>query len=173
MTKTKGLALMALFAALTAVLSQIIIPLPFTPVPISLATLSVFVAGGLLGAARGGISQLIYVFLGILGLPVFAGLSGGFAIVAGPRGGYILGYALMAFLIGLIRTKLPRLGTIFAIVVSLLFFYALATIWFSFVTGTRFITAVAECVLPFLIGDGLKIWVAVMVIKRLRALYGL
>ena len=69
--KTKMMILCALFAALTAVCSMISIPLPFTPVPINLATLSVFLAGGLLGSKYGSASQLVYVALGAVGLPVF------------------------------------------------------------------------------------------------------
>lgn len=101
-TAIKELILAALFAALTGVCSMIAIPLPFTPVPINLATLSVFLAGALLGSKYGGISQLVYILLGAIGLPVFSNFTGGVGILAGPTGGYIIGYAVAAFLVGLI-----------------------------------------------------------------------
>lgn len=107
--KTRQYILWGLFTALTAVASQIIIPLPFTPVPINLATLSVFLAGGLLGAKGGAISQLIYLLLGAVGVPVFAGFTGGPGIVAGPTGGYIIGYVLAAWAIGFL-INLPAPG---------------------------------------------------------------
>ena len=75
-TKIKAMTLCALFAALTAVLSQIAIPL--APVPVNLATFAVFLAGGLLGGKLGALSQAVYVLLGAFGLPVFAGMTGGF-----------------------------------------------------------------------------------------------
>ena len=103
---TKKITLCALFAALTAILSQISIPLPFTPVPINLAMVSVFMAGALLGAKRGAISQVVYVIIGIIGVPVFASFTAGIGIVVGPTGGYIAGYIVAAIIVGIIVKKL-------------------------------------------------------------------
>ncbi|MEG2144157.1 MAG: biotin transporter BioY, partial [Oscillospiraceae bacterium] len=88
--KIRRLILCALFAALTGVCSQILIPLPM--IPINLALFSVHVAGVLLGAKYGSLSMLVYVLLGALGAPVFAGFKGGFGILFGKTGGYIIGY---------------------------------------------------------------------------------
>ena len=85
----RNITVTAMFVALTIVLSQIAIPLPFTDVPLSLATLAVFLSGAVLGPARGAVAQGIYVVMGLAGLPVFANFSGGFARVLGPTGGYI------------------------------------------------------------------------------------
>ena len=106
--KTRSLILCALFAALTAVLSQIAIPIQ--PVPVNLATFSVFVAGGVLGAKRGAISQAAYVLLGVIGLPVFASFSGGMGILLGPTGGYIVGYVAAAWLVGALVRTVPWEG---------------------------------------------------------------
>ena len=92
--------LCALFAALTAVCSQIQVPLPFTPVPITLSLLAVFVCGTVLGPKYGAISMLLYILLGAIGVPVFAGFTGGFGILTGPTGGYIIGYLLSAVVLG-------------------------------------------------------------------------
>ncbi|MCL2493626.1 MAG: biotin transporter BioY, partial [Clostridiales bacterium] len=97
--------LCAVFAALTGVLSQIQIPLPFTPVPINLALLPVFICGGALGAKRGAVSMVIYILLGAVGAPVFVGFSGGVGALAGPTGGYILGYLPAAVIMGWFASK--------------------------------------------------------------------
>ena len=104
-SKTTYLALCGLFAALMAICSFITIPLGFTPVPVNLGTLGVFLAGGILGRKYGTISIAVYVLLGAVGVPVFAGLRGGLGVLAGPTGGYIIGYIVAAFLAG--QEKIP------------------------------------------------------------------
>lgn len=167
---TKKMILYGFFAALTAVCSMISIPLPFSPVPINLATLSVFLAGGLLGAKGGAVSQGVYVLLGAIGLPVFHSFTGGLSIITGPTGGYLVGYIVAAFLIGLLaKAKSPSallLGLPF--VVGLLACYVLGTAWFMFVTDTGFVSALLLCVVPFLPGDALKILVAIPLVLRLQ-----
>lgn len=170
--KTKKMILCALFAALTAVCSMISIPLPFTPVPINLATLSVFLAGGLLGSKYGAVSQIVYVFLGAVGLPVFAQFSGGLGIITGATGGYIIGYITGAWLTGLLIEKLGHgLFTIIAAMAAgLASCYILGTLWFMYVTSTGLIAALTMCVIPFLLGDAFKIAVGTILVKRLYKL---
>ncbi len=165
--QTKNMVLCALFAAVTAVLSQLAVPLPFTPVPINLATLSVLVAGGLLGPLYGAISLTIYVVMGAVGLPVFAQFSGGAAIVVGPTGGYIIGYIAVAFVTGLLVNRLPQKlwGIVVAMIAGSLTLYTLGTAWFMFSTGTGFLAALGMCVIPFLIGDALKIAVGSVLVQ--------
>ncbi len=154
--------LISLFAALTAVLSQIVIPLPFTPIPLNLATLSIFLAGGLLGAKRGAASQLIYGLLGAFGVPVFTGFSGGFGIVVGPRGGFIVGYIVAAFVIGTLRDMLPRKpwGYGLAMAAGAVCYFTLGAAWFGFVANVGLFPSITMCVLPFLPGDCFKIIIA-------------
>ena len=160
------MALCAFFAALTAVLSQISVPLQ--PVPVNLATLSVCLAGGVLGAGPAAVSQGIYVLLGLIGLPVFAGMSGGVGVAAGPTGGYLVGYVAAAWLIGFLRGKIP---TALAMIAGSVLCYVLGTAWFMVSTKTALIASLWLCVLPFLIGDALKIAVAAVAAPRLsRAL---
>ena len=90
----------ALFAALTGSVAWFNIPLPFTPVPITLQTLMVLLSGTILGAELGGLAMIIYLLLGAIGLPVFAGGSSGFGALLGPTGGYLLSYPIAAFVIG-------------------------------------------------------------------------
>ncbi len=176
-SKTAYMALCGLFAALTAVCSYISIPLGFTPVPVNLATLAVFLAGGLLGKKYGTISLAVYTLLGAAGVPVFAGFRGGFSVLAGPTGGYIIGYILAAFLIGLIldhtlnRASSPAteyLYCIIAMIVGLAACYFLGTLWFIISTGTGIWAALVACVFPFLPGDALKIAAASILIRKLR-----
>jgi biotin transport system substrate-specific component len=104
-TTIQAYLLCALFAALTAICSQIMIPLPFTPVPINLAYLAVLVCGGALGPKKGAIAMTVYVLLGAIGVPVFHGLTGGLGVLAGPTGGYIIGYIPMALVMGLLAKR--------------------------------------------------------------------
>lgn len=163
-----SLVLTALFAALTAVFSQISIPIG--PVPINLAMLSVFVAGGILGIRRAMISQLVFVLLGAVGVPVFAGFKGGFAAIAGPTGGYIIGYVLAAGTVALIchlwNKKIVALTV--AMVAGIAVCYAFGTAWFLISTGAELWYSLTVCVFPFLPGDAAKIIVAVLLCSRLK-----
>lgn len=165
----KDMILIAMFASLTAVLSQISIPLPFTPVPINLAMFSVFVAGGLLGGIKGAISQIIYVLLGVIGVPVFSQFTGGIGKIIGPTGGYIIGYIISAFIIGCFIKKFKRniIGIGLIMFVGLLGCYAVGTAWFMFVTKTSFFSSLTYCVLPFVLGDILKIVLSAILVERL------
>jgi len=168
--KTKEIIFCALFAALTAILSQISIPLPFTPVPINLATVSVCLGAGLLGSKLGAISQVVYVIIGAIGVPVFANFSGGLGIVAGPTGGYIIGYIVATILIGVI---IKRLGEnlnayIIAMSIGILGCYTIGTAWFMYITKTGLFEALIMCVVPFLIGDMLKVVLSAFLVKRLK-----
>ena len=96
--KTRDLAMVGLFAALTAIGAWISIPIP--PVPFTFQVLFVLLAGAVLGSARGGLSQIVYVLLGVIGLPVFAGGASGPGVLFGPTGGYIFGFIVAAFVVG-------------------------------------------------------------------------
>lgn len=171
--KTNRIILYAFFAALTAVCSWISIPLPFSPVPINLATLSVFLAGGLLGASGGAISQIVFVLLGAVGLPVFHSFTGGIGILAGPTGGYLIGYITAAYLAGRLlgaplgNKKPPLLIGAGKLAIALLSCYVLGTAWFMFLTGTGLVAALFLCVIPFLPGDAFKIFAALLLIRKL------
>lgn len=172
-TRTRDLVLWGIFAVLTAVGSWISIPLPFSPVPINLATLSVFLAGGLLGPKGGAVSQTVYVALGAFGLPVFHSFTGGVGILAGPTGGYLIGYITAALLAGLLPRwhqkgkATPLLQGVAILSLALFSCYTLGTLWFIFITGTSLLPALFLCVLPFLPGDIFKIFAALFLLRRL------
>ncbi|MCM1568556.1 MAG: biotin transporter BioY [Roseburia sp.] len=165
---TVELCICALFAALTAVLSQIAIPIG--PVPINLATFSVFLSGALLGAKSGAVSQAVYVLLGAVGLPVFSSFRGGVGVLLGPTGGYIAGYILAAWLVGWIAKRYGNriyiLGL--AMFAGFLAYMTAGTGWYMFSTQTGFTEAFMICVFPFLPGDLLKMVLAAVLSYRLR-----
>ena len=109
-SKLRGMVFAALFAAFTAAVAWFRIPLPFTPVPITLQTLAVLLSGAMLGPYYGALSMIIYLALGAIGLPVFAGGSSGIGALLGPTGGYLLSYPLASFVIGKMLEK-KRLGS--------------------------------------------------------------
>lgn len=169
-TKTKKMVLGALFAALTAALSQIVIPIG--PVPINLATFAVFLAGAVLGSRLGALSFVIWMALGAVGVPVFTMFRGGLGVLAGATGGYIIGYIPAAFITGLIIEKINKGNKIYlhaaAMSVGMLTYFVLGTAWFMFSTNTALWNSLMICVIPFLPGDFLKIAAAAMIAKRLR-----
>ena len=166
--KVRRMVLCALFAALTAVCSQIAIPMP-GGVPINLALFSVYMAGTLLGPVWGTASQLVYVLLAAVGVPVLAGFSGGPAVLFGKTGGYVLGYLLAALIVGGLSRKwernVPRLAV--AMLLGCAGCYVLGTIWFMVITGASLANAMVWCVLPFLPGDAVKIVLAVILTRQL------
>jgi biotin transport system substrate-specific component len=161
--------LCAFFAALTAVFSQIQIPLPFTPVPINLALLSALLAGALLGPVKGAISMVVYILLGIVGLPVFAGFEAGVGAVVGPTGGYIIGYITAAIIAGLfVRDKYFLPIILVGLITAVLSCYTLGTAWFCIFMNMGVLKALALCVLPFILGDAVKIAGAVAITGAVR-----
>lgn len=168
-SKTRYMALCGLFAALTAICSWISIPLGFTPVPVNLATLAVFLAGGLLGPKFGPVSLAVYTMAGAVGIPVFSGFRGGFSVLAGPTGGFIVGYIAAAFIVGFLCCRGGSIvRTVLALIAALTACYALGTLWFILSTGTNVSTALVSCVIPFLPGDAIKIAAGTILLRRLK-----
>jgi biotin transport system substrate-specific component len=166
---TRGMIYASLFGALTAIGALISIPLQ--PVPIVLSNLFLNIAAALLGGPLGAMSQVIYIFLGGLGLPVFSGGKAGFGVLLGPTGGYLIGYVVGAFLIGkLVRQKKsPGFAWLsFSMVVGLAVIYAIGVLQLSVVARLSLEKALAAGVLPFLPGDALKIVAASMVTLKTR-----
>lgn len=143
---------------------------PIGPIPISLATLIVYLIGAVLGCADGTLAVLLYLLLGMIGLPVFTGFEGGVQKLIGVTGGYLVGYLPCAALVGLVadRAKAARWTVIPAMVAGTAVLYALGTAWFMFTTGRTLSESLALCVVPFLLGDAAKIAVAAAVGIPLR-----
>ena len=170
--RIRRMILCALFAALTAVCSQIAIPMPWG-VPVNLALFAVYLAGALLGPVWGMASQLVYLVLAAVGVPVLAGLGGGPAVLFGRTGGYVIGYLLAALLTGVLAPRgasARRLAG--AMAAGCLGCYALGTVWFMAITGISLWQSLALCV-PFLPGDAAKIALAAALGRKLAPRCGL
>lgn len=167
--KYKNLCLTALFAALLCVLSPLSIPIG--AIPLSLATLAVYIASACLGK-KGTLSVMVFILLGAAGLPVFSGFQGGFSVLAGPTGGYILGYIPCAFIIGFAadRWHRRRLSLLLAMLAGTVVLYAVGTLQFMRLSGNPLLPSLAVCVVPFLPGDAVKILAALLISAKLHTL---
>ena len=164
----RDLAVIAIGAALIAVCSWLSVP--FT-VPFTLQSFAVCLLAALLGWKRGVLTVLVYMLLGAVGLPVFAGFKAGFGVLLGATGGYIIGYIPMAFVAGLLYHKFGRnesgarkYAVMFvSMVLATAVLYIFGTAWFMVQTRMTLAASLAACVIPFLPGDLIKI-IAVMLV---------
>jgi len=150
-------ALIAGFSLLLGLSAQIAIPLPFTPVPVTLQTMMVLATGALLGSRRGAAAVLLYIAEGAAGLPVFSMGRSGIAHLAGPTGGYLVGFVAAAFLAGLFSERgWDRNGLLafLGLMIADLALFVPALLWLGFLTG--FSTVLVLGILPFMLADALK-----------------
>ena len=174
---------MVLTAVFTAILCAVA---PFSvtigPIPLTFATLVIYLAAGSLGWRFGALTVALYVVLGAIGLPVFSNFEGGFHKIVGVTGGYIIGYIPCAMATGIIvelsRKKnrngiggskyLRAMADAFGMVIGTILLYTCGTAWFMLQTGNTLAYSLALCVTPFLIGDTVKIILACMAAPQLR-----
>ena len=178
----RELAIIAVFAVITAVLSQIAIPLPFTPMPISFGLVAVYIAGILLKPKHAIYSQICYLALGAMGVPVFGNFRGGIGALFGPTGGYLLVYPIMAWVVSMaLNSRKSRQskrtqsrGIVFlksgvAMCIAHVILYLGGTTWLSITTGTTFYTSLALAVFPFIPLDIVKILLCVFGVVPIRS----
>ena len=172
MKKTHDIVYVGVFVAIITVCSWISIP---ANVPFTLQTLGIFTTVGLLGGKRGTFSVLTYILLGAIGVPVFAGFSGGIGVILGMTGGYIIGFLFSALIMWGMEKIFGRskMSLIISMLVGLLVCYAFGTAWFMMIythhLGTvELATVLGWCVIPFIIPDLIKIAVSLFLINRLE-----
>lgn len=156
----------ALVTAVICVVSPFSIPLPFSPVPISLAILSIYLGIYAVGWKWSTLACLLYVLLGLVGVPVFSGFASGPAKLFGPTGGYIFGYFFITVVAGLFVDKYEKklYMHVIGMVIGVLICYTFGTLWFTVVMeGYTFVSALSLCVIPFIPGDIIKIIIALLV----------
>ena len=159
--KTRDMTLIAVMAALICVAGPLSIAIG--PIPLSLATFAVYMAGAVLGWKKGALAVLIYLLIGIVGVPVFSGFSGGVQRLAGVTGGYLIGYLPCALITGLGASEEPPRSSkpdwrLFALMVAgTAVLYSIGTAWFMLQTGNALAASLGMCVIPFLPGDAIKI----------------
>ncbi len=168
----RKITLSSLFAALTAV--GAFITIPFSPVPLSLQTFFTLLAGMTLGSSIATTSQVIYVLLGAIGLPVFAGLRGGMGVLLGPTGGFLWGFIISAYLMGkLVESRKSEKNMTFYFLVGLegtLFIYLIGILQLSLVTAIGIKKALMVGLLPFVLGDIMKLIAASFLASKLKTL---
>lgn len=157
----------AVFAAFIGICSQIQIPLPM--IPINLALFAVNLAGVLLGAKYGSLSVIVYVLLGLVGVPVFNNFSGGAGVLFGKTGGYIIGYIFAALITGLFakRFKESPVKLYLAMTLATLVCYAFGTAWFMVINHSTLWLTLTYCVFPFIPGDIIKMLAVVLISRKL------
>ena len=169
--KTRDMALCALFAALLAICAWLVIPIG--DVPFTLQTFGVFAALGLLGGKRGTIAIAVYLLLGAVGIPVFAGFRGGIGTLFGTTGGYLVSYLFMGLIVMLAEKLFGDRTIVFLIagVIALAVCYAFGTAWFVVAYARTagpisWAAAIGKCVLPFVLPDLAKLALAALLRDR-------
>ena len=177
--KTIKMVQTALFSGILCALSPFTVPVPVSPVPLSLATFVIYLAAVLLGAKQGALCVLVYLLLGMVGLPVFSGFSGGIGVLLGPTGGYLMGYVPCVWIVGALtggRSAWKFFGghrfikNMFVMMLGTLTCYVLGTVWFLFVMegSYSFLQAIVVCVVPYLFFDFIKILAAAAVAEPVK-----
>lgn len=160
---TVNMVLTALFTAILCVLSPFSIQIG--PIPLSLATFVIYTSLFFLGWKKGTAACLAYLMIGLAGLPVFSGFGSGIGKMAGPTGGYLIGYIFIALIAGIIIEKYQSsvVLCVLGLVLGTAVLYAFGTAWFCLSTGSGIGAALALCVFPFIIGDCIKMAAAVLI----------
>lgn len=168
--KVKDIVYSALFATLTAVLGYITVPLPFSPIPITGQSLAVMLAGCVLTPIQAGLSMLTFLFMGIIGLPVFSGGRAGIGVIVGKSGGYLTGYLVGAVIISILVRKSKSKITMFLACLfgGIIVVHVLGAAWLGYVTGMGIGKAIMVGSVPFLPGDLIKAAAAVAIGVRLN-----
>lgn len=169
MKSSKNLAIIGLLAALICIAAPFSISIGL--VPISLATFAVYIVAAVYDYRAGVLAVLIYIALGACGMPVFAGFKGGAQVLVGATGGYIVGYIFLALVEGVIINKFEDKKYLYpiAMILGTVIIYLFGTAWFVFVTKTSIKSALIVCVVPFLLGDAIKITAATAISLPIRA----
>jgi biotin transport system substrate-specific component len=165
----KTLVYASMFGALTAIGAFISVPL--YPVPVTLQTVFTALSGFLLGGVGGALSQVVYVLLGIIGLPVFSGGKSGLGVLFGPTGGYLIGFIIAAYVMGRIVEARKAGGTwwlLLSFIAGEIVIYGCGVSQLSQVAHMGFIKTLAIGVFPFLLGDALKCAAAILITLAVR-----
>lgn len=169
--KTKKITMIGLMTAVTCILGPPSLPLPFSPVPITLTNFAVFLSIYILGMKYGTISLLIYLALGTIGLPVFSSFSGGLGKLAGPTGGYLFGFIFLALIHGffMLRFHKKTFASIIGMTLGMIACYLFGTIWLALHMSLTFKAALMIGVIPYLPGDAVKIALAAIIGPKLSS----
>ena len=163
--KTQNITLIALMSAILCIIGPFVIPIGM--VPMSLTNLVIYLTIILLDKKRATISVAVYLLIGFVGLPVFAGFTGGAGKLLGPTGGYLMGYLVLSLVAGMILEKVER-AKMLALSIGTIGLYLIGTMWLMFQSKLSFISALTVGVLPFVVFDVIKILIAVVLGNSIR-----
>jgi biotin transport system substrate-specific component len=168
--RVKTMATVGVMTALTCIVAPFSIPLPFTGVPITFATLVICLSALLLGMKAGTLSCAIYLLIGLTGVPVFSGFTGGLGKIGGPTGGYLMAFLLLAAICGFAAERWPgrRVPYLIGMIIGMAVTYAIGTVWLAWQLGITFVAALPLGVIPFLPGDAFKMVVVIVLGFQLR-----
>lgn len=157
--------IIALFTAITCILGPLSIIIPVSPVPISFTNLAIYFTVIILGWKKGTLSYLVYLLIGFVGIPVFSGFTAGPAKLLGPTGGYLIGFIFLALIAGYFVDRFPNKIYMYVIgmVLGTIITYALGTGWLAFQAHMTFQAALFAGVIPYILGDAIKIAIAAMI----------
>ena len=161
---TAQMTVTALMTAITCILAPMALPIPISPVPISLTNLVIFFMAYILGMKLSVASYVLYLLLGTVGLPVFSGFSGGVGKLLGPTGGYLIGFIFLAAISGFFVEKFPTKIYIIGMAIC----YIFGTAWLAGQLGMSFVAALGVGVIPYLPGDTAKIIIAIIAGPQIR-----
>ena len=167
-TSTYAMVVTALMAAVTCILAPLSVPIG--PVPISLTNFAIYLSLYLLDWKKGTLSYLIYLLLGLVGLPVFSGFSGGVGKLLGPTGGYLIGFIFLAAIAGFFVEKFPAkiYMHVVGMIIGMAICYIFGTAWLAGQLGMSFVAALGVGVIPYLPGDTAKIIIAIIAGPQIR-----
>lgn len=161
---SRQLVQIALMSSILCILAPFSIPLPFSPVPITFTNLILYLFIFILGWRSTILSYFLYLLLGLVGLPVFSGFVGGPIKLVGPTGGYLIGFFFLILISGLFIEKSSenKILSIIGLILGTLVCYLLGTMWLSWHLSISFLQGFSIGVIPYLVGDGVKIIIAVI-----------
>lgn len=169
----KDITLIAVFVAIITVCSWINIPIG--PVPFTLQTFAIFTTAGLLGTKRSLVTVFIYIMLGMIGVPVFSQFKAGPNVLAGPTGGYIIGFIFTVLIISIVTKFFSKSGsilrktmTVFSMIVGDIVCFVVGTAHFMFLMKVDLISSLTICVLPYIFPDLVKMVLATIIIERVK-----
>ena len=167
---TRYLVSTALMTAVLCILAPMSIPIPVSPVPISLTNLVLYFGLFLLPWKQMFLSYVVYMLLGICGLPVFSGFSGGVGKLLGPTGGYLIGFIFLAAIAGFFVEKFPAkiYMHVVGMIIGMAICYIFGTAWLAGQLGMSFVAALGVGVIPYLPGDTAKIIIAIIAGPQIR-----
>ncbi len=169
-SKIRQMTLIGLMTAVLCILAPLSLTLPISPVPVSMGNMAICFVVAVLGLKRGFLSVLLYILLGLAGLPIFSNFTGGMGKLFGPTGGYLIGYLFLALLFGFFMERFNNrpVSNFCGAAAGMLLLYLFGTVWLAFQLDLDFISALWAGVIPYIPLDVVKIILAVILGTKLR-----